>query len=417
MQRKPSYPIAVAGAAFKARYAITLLGTAFISATPNAAAQDISLSTRTTCTPPNRPKHNIGYAGRTMKGQFRGTGADRITAVTMSQPLITATLSNPVGNWSNSTMDVVLRVDPNYDWTKPIINSIKVTVQRLIGGSDVQWVDGALYVVGRPVLTAASVPQSDFYQTVDVTLTGTNLIGANVATATAKVDDSHPVLGYAGETAQITNGAPIPAVLVAPPTHTQAVIRLSFPQKLTRISVDTKLSATNASTCTAFGTGPGTEASPTASRRVTLAVPAPAAMPNIQSAAVINAKVGSDAEFTITLNKPVPFPVSAPRALTGREPGQPGQVLDPFGSMTVYWKMSPSNVFKGATGGVSYDPNGGFNRVTMSPGESVKRFKLSVVSLPAGSVNVGTVYLQTWIGDNTKNEAPYFFQKDFTIAR
>jgi hypothetical protein len=84
-------------AVFKGRYAIIVLGMAFISATPIAGAQEISLSTRTTCESPNWPKHNIGYAGRTMKGQFKGAGADRITAVTMPHPLITATLSNPCG--------------------------------------------------------------------------------------------------------------------------------------------------------------------------------------------------------------------------------------------------------------------------------------------------------------------------------
>jgi hypothetical protein len=416
MQRKPSYLIAVAGAAFKARYATILLGVAFVSATPIAAAQDISLSTRTTCNN-GYSTQNIVYVGRTMKGQLKGNWADWITAVSTNRTLITATFSNPVGNWSNSTMDVVFRVRDSYDADYDPHASVTVKIAPPLQSSYSRTTDEGLTVIGAPTLTAVSVPKADFYQIVDVTLTGTYLKGANVATAIAKVDLSHPVVGYGGEAVQITNGASIPAALVGTPTESQAVVRLSLPQKVTRISVDTKLSATNPKTCSPFGTGPGTEPSPTVSRRVTLAVPAPAAMPNIRSAEVINAKVDSDAEFTITLNKPVPFPVSAPRVLTGREPGQPGQVLDPFGSMVIYWKMSPSNVFKGATGGVSYDPNGGFNRVTMSPGESVKRFKLSVVSLPAGSVNVGTAYLQTWIGDNTKNEAPYFFQKDFTIVR
>lgn len=404
-------------AVFKGRYAIIVLGMAFISATSIAGAQDISLSTRTMCDPPNWPKHNIGYAGRTMKGQFKGTGADRITQVYMLWPLITATLSNPVGNWSNSTMDVVFRVDPNYDLGNPNA-SVQVNVNGLITGSDVQNVKGAVHVVGRPVLTGASVPKSDFYQTVDVTLTGTNLNGANAVSAIAKVDLSNPVVGYVGEAAQIANGTSIPAALVGTPTETQAVVRLSLPQRVTRISVDTKLSATNANTCSPFGTGPGTEASPTVSRRVTLAVPAPAALPIVQSATVVNAKVGSDAEFTITLNKPVLNAISGSRVLTGGgERGQPGQVIDPYGAMSVYWKMVPSNVFSAVSGGVPYDASGGFNRVTMNPGETVKRFKLRVVSLPAGAVNVGTVYLQTWIGDKTRNEAPFFFQKDFPIAR
>jgi hypothetical protein len=417
MQRKLSYQIALAGAAFKARFAITLLGMAFISATPIAAAQDISLSTLTTCQQNGRPKQNIVYVGRTMKGQLKGNWADWITAVSTNRPLITTTFSNPVGNWSNSTMDVVFRVKDNYDWSYDVDGSVDVKVAPPLQPSYSKSVSPRFFVIGAPALTAVSVPRADFYQTVDVTLTGTNLNGANVATAIAKVDLSHPVVGYGGEAAQIANGTSIPAALVGTPTKTQAVVRLSLPQKLTRISVDTKLSATNASTCTPFGTGPGTEASPTVSRRVTLAVPAPAAMPNIQSAALINAKVGSDAEFTITLNKPVPFPVSAPRVLTAGERAQPGQVLDPFGAMAVYWKMAPSNVFSGISGGVSYDASGGFNRVTMNPGESVKRFKLRVVSLPAGAVNVGTVYLQTWIGDKTRNEAPYFFQKEFTIVK
>jgi len=350
-----------------------------------------------------------------MKGQLKGNWADWITAVNTTAG-ISATVSNPVGNWSNSTMDVVFRVEDDYNASHYPGVSVTVRVAPPLQPSYSR-TTSPLLVIGAPTLTAATVPKADFYQMVDVTLTGTHLNGANAATAVAKVDLSHPVVGYGGEAAQITNGTSIPAALVGTRTKTQAVVRLSLPQKVTRISVDTKLSATNPNTCTPFGTGPGTEASPTVSRRVTLAVPAPAALPNIQSAAVINAKVGSDAEFTITLNKPVPFPISVPRVLAGREPSQPVQVVDPFGAMAVYWKMSPSNVFSAVTGGVPYDPNGGFNRVTINPGESVKRFKLRVVSLPAGSVNVGTVYLQTWIGDKTKNEAPYFFQKDFTIVR
>lgn len=79
--------------------------------------------------------------------------------------------------------------------------------------------------------------------------------------------------------------------------------------------------------------------------------------------------------------------------------------------------MSPSSVFSAVAGDVAYNSSGGFNRVTMSSGEMVKRFKLRVVSLPPGAVNVGTVYIQTWIGDTTNNQPPVFFQKEFTIAQ
>ena len=161
------------------------------------------------------------------------------------------------------------------------------------------------------------------------------------------------------------------------------------------MSVDIKLTASNADVCVAFGAGAGAEPPPVLSRRVTLAVPTLPAVAYVQSIDVLNAKVGGNAEFTITLNKPVARPVAV---------------------LLVWWKMSPSAVFTAVTGDVGYDPNS-FNRIEFTSGETVKRFKLRVVSLPPGAVNVGTAYLQTWTGDKTKSDAPGFFQKDFTIVK
>ena len=381
----------------KHRCAITLLVLSGFMATPEVVAgQDITMSTRTRCTILGRMHSNyIVYAGRSMKGQFKGPWADFIKTATVSHGGISATLSNPVSNWANSTIDVVFRVDANTDWDYSPDRSVDIFVTPTLQPSYTKYARPGFTIIPPPALTGSSVPRADYYQTVDVTLTGTNLNGANLASATARVDATHPVAGYAGEAVQISNGATIPAAVVGTPTKTQAVVRLSLPQKLTALSVDIKLTASNADACTPFGAGPGADPPPVLSRRVTMAVPTLPAPPYVQSIAVLNAKVGRDAEFTITLNKPVGRPIAV---------------------LLVWWKMAPSAVFSAVPGDVGYDPNS-FSRIEFGAGESVKRFKLRVLSLPPGGVNVGTAYLQTWSGDRTKNVAPGFFQKDFTITQ
>ena len=380
------------------RFAISgLLGSAALAAPRLAATQDIKLTTRTYCSGlPYLGDTYIVYAGRSMKGQFKGPWADYIKKVTVTNGGITATLSNPVSNWSNSTLDVVFHVAADTDWDYAPKRHATIEVAPTLQPTYSKMVQPGFAIIPPPVLTGFSAPRSDYYQTVDVALTGTNLKGADVARATARVDATYPAVGYAGEAAQISNGVSIPATVIGTTTNEKAVVRLSLPQKLTKVSVDIKLSASNPGNCTPFGAGPGAGPSPTVSRRVTLAVPAPPAPPYVQSIQVINARIGRDAEFTITLNKQVPKPGSG---------------------ISVYWKMSPSNVFSAVAGDASYDASGGFNRVTMASGEMVKRIKLRVVSLPAGAVNVGTVYMQTWIGDTTKNQPPFFYQKEFTITQ
>lgn len=379
----------------KRHCAITLLVLSGFIATPDVAGgQDITLSTRTRCGSDAYPRY-IVYAGRSMKGQFKGPWADYIKSASVDHGGMTATLGNPVSNWANSTMDVVFRVDADVEWDYVTTRNAKISVTPPLQPSYTKFVKHGFEIIPPPALTGSSVPRADYYQTVDVALTGTNLNGANLVSAAARVDATHPVAGYAGEGVQISNGAPIPAALVGTPTKTQAVVRLSLPQKLTAVSVDIKLTASNADVCTPFGAGPGADPPPIVSRRVTLAVPTLPAPPHVQSIAVLNAKVGRDAEFTITLDKPVGRPLAA---------------------LFVWWKMAPSAVFSAVPGDVGYDPNS-FSRIEFGSGESVKRFKLRVLSLPPGAVNVGTAYLQTWSGDRTRNEAPGFFQKDITIAQ
>jgi hypothetical protein len=86
--------------------------------------------------------------------------------------------------------------------------------------------------------------------------------------------------------------------------------------------------------------------------------------------------------------------------------------------MFVYWKIGPADVFKAIPGDLAYNPNGAMNRTTINAGETVKRFKLEVISLPAGATDLGgTAAIYTWVGNSTTNSAPYFFEKAFTIAR
>ena len=64
----------------------------------SAAYAAVALKTGTQC-----DSKNIVYAGRSMKGRFKGDWADYIKSASVDGAGITATVSNPVGNWSNST--------------------------------------------------------------------------------------------------------------------------------------------------------------------------------------------------------------------------------------------------------------------------------------------------------------------------
>jgi hypothetical protein len=361
----------------------------------SAGAQGITFSSNLQC-----PYWgNTVYGGRSTKGKFKGSWADYIKSITM-YPAGTATPSNPVANFANSTMDAVIRVPADADWeTFDVTASVAPPLQRAF----TQTIQ--VRSIPQARLAGASVPRADYYETVDITLSGSNLNGANVATATARIDESHAVTAYGGEMPRITNGATIPATVVSTTrtsdnwraeNNSRVVVRLSLPQKLTKITADVKLTGSHADRCSSFGTVSGSEAPPVVTRRVTMAVPAPPPLPYVQSIDVVNAIVGRDAEFTLTLNTPVPRPIAV---------------------MIMHWKLVPASSFTAATtSSTPYDASGGANRLYISNGQTVSKFKVHVSALPPGAINVGTVYLQTWISDVTNNTAPNFFQKQFTIA-
>ena len=115
-----------------------------------------------------------------MKGQFKGPWADYIKSASVSNGGITATLSNPVSNWANSTMDVTFRVDANTDWDYSPTRSVQIFVAPPLQPSYTKSAKLGLEIIPPPALTGSSVPRADYYQTVDVTLTGTNLNGASL---------------------------------------------------------------------------------------------------------------------------------------------------------------------------------------------------------------------------------------------
>lgn len=391
-----------------------LCASIFVAAPLRAGAQEITFTTIPQCV--NNYTSNVAYVGRTTKAQFKGPWADYIASANFNQaPGVTIVLSNPISNGSSSTKDASIRVKSDYDWMyEPDGSVYAVVVPSILPRFTKTF---GIDIIGPPSLTGASVPRADYYQTVDITLSGENLVGANRVSASAIVDPSHPVVAYGGEAAQVTNGMSIPAAVIGTPARREAVVRLSLPQRLTTVSVDIKLTASNAGACTSFGTGPGTDPPPIVGRRVTMSVPGPPIPPKVQSIDVLNARVGQIADFTITLDKPAPtLPVvrSTVESSTPRVPI--GNPMLPYGTLIVWFKMSPSTVFSAVSGDVAYNASG-FSQAVVKVGERVAHFKLRVLSLPAGAVNVGTVYIQTWIGDNTKNQPPIFFQKEFTIAQ
>jgi len=387
------------------------VGLALSLAPKSGAAQEIVFTTGTFCKQPDHDvKHYVIYEGRSIKGQFKGPWADYIKSASFGTG-ITYTLSNPVSNGSRSTLDVAVRAGSDAQ-----LGRVRITVKPILQSEYSRDIEFPFWVIGEPALMGSIVPKADYYETVDVVLTGRSLKGANVATATARVDATHPVVGYGGTAPQISNGTPIPAAVFGTPSSTQAIVRLTLPQKFSAISANIKLTGNNADPCLPFGAGPGADPPPVVSRTVTMAIPAPPTPPKVQSIEVVNARVGQNVDFTITLDKPVSSIPTVRPGETSTSRISSGTSLLPYGSMVVWFKMSPSSVFSTVAGDVAYNANG-FSQAVVKVGERVAHFKLRALSLPPGAVNVGTVYIQTWIGDNTKNQPPIFFQKEFTIAQ
>lgn len=372
----------------RSAYAVSLFLVA-ISAV-RAGGQDITVSTNLKC---GQYSSSYVYTGRATKGQLKGQWADYVKRLEVEKGGITTTLSNPVSNWNNSTIDVLFRVSASTDWDYEPDRGMKAYVEPILQPSFTKE-PGSINLLPPAVPKGASVPTADYYETVDVTITGDWLNGANVATAKAVVDDSHAITAYAGEMPRITNGAVIPAAVLSAETH-KVVVRLSLPQKLSYVTLDIKLTGSNADKCTAFGTVPGADPPQVVTQRITMGVAPPPSPPYVQRIDVVNAVVGKDAEFTLTLNKPVPRNVAF---------------------MFVTWKVVPESSFSPVSTSPLASSRLMTNRVSIGSGESVARFKMHVTQLPAGAINVGTAYVQTWIGDTTRNVAPYFFQKDFTIS-
>ena len=133
----------------------------------------ITLNTFTKC-----GTKNIVYAGRSMKGIFKGTWADYITSVTVSGDGVTASVSNKAADWDNSSIDVLFNASSNAAAGERTVTAVRGFSTNTF----------KLTVIPKPSLTGVSIPSlQDYFQTTDITLKGSNLNGANKASAKAKV--------------------------------------------------------------------------------------------------------------------------------------------------------------------------------------------------------------------------------------
>jgi hypothetical protein len=358
----------------------------------HSTATPISFNTSTKC-----GTTNIVYAGRTMRGQFKGDWADWIksVSVTPGRMVVSATLSNPVGNWSSSSMDVVLSAttDASLEIEQVERHTITIVVEPPFQAKFERLF--TIDVYPPPVLFRASAPVYESFKTIQVKLAGAHLTGTNKVVATVKVDGSNPLKSYAYEPLQISNGSSIPVSMVGYPTPMGEVeVQLRFPQKMTKASVNIGLSSDGSLKCSPFGSGAGTGPAPTVTRLVPIASTYPD-LAFVKSIDVTNAKLGRVAEFTITLGE------------------------SRRNEMFVYWKMNPANVFRHVAGDIGYDPNATIHRTTINAGQLTRRFKLEVISLPTGATDLGgTAAIHTWAHNSgTTTEPPYFFQKAFTVSR
>ncbi len=131
--------------------------------------------------------------------------------------------------------------------------------------------------------------------------------------------------------------------------------------------------------------------------------------------------LGSIANFEIQLNKPAPAslfkPITNIRPVLNRRPIDMLQLRGFTQGTIIYWRIAPPEAVEGVSGDVPYDRNVVLNQMVVPTGETIKRFKLKVVAMPAGGgARQGTAILQTWIGNTNVNTAPEYFEFPFTIV-
>jgi hypothetical protein len=238
----------------------------------SASYAAVALKTGTQC-----DSKNIVYAGRSMKGRFKGDWADYIKSVSVDGAGITATVSKPVANWSNSTIDVSFSAQPG---TPSGERTVTASFNPNLAGLTSRTFK--LTVIPMPYLTAASISSispKDCFQQVVVALTGGNLLGnggegprgPTQVSATVKVDASNPLEVCPGRSLHLSNGSTVVTSDLAIESSTYAQVRLGFSDYLKKASVEVTLTGDGSNPCSTFGSGPGTQPPPKVTRVVSIA--------------------------------------------------------------------------------------------------------------------------------------------------
>jgi hypothetical protein len=238
----------------------------------SAAYAAIALKTGTQC-----DSKNIVYAGRSMKGRFKGDWADYIKSANVDGAGITATVSNPVGNWSNSTTDVYFSALPG---TAAGERTVTASFKPNFGGITSRTFK--LTVIPMPYLTGATITSAspkDCFQQAVIALTGGNLLGNSgegprgptKAFATVMVDASNPLQVCPGSFLHLSDGSNVSVSDLGIESSTYAQVRLGFSDYLKKASVEITLTGDGSNPCSTFGSGPGTQPPPKVTRIVAIA--------------------------------------------------------------------------------------------------------------------------------------------------
>lgn len=343
-------------------------------------------------------------------GTFFGDWYEFASSASVSGSGVTATLGTKMNGAQNSSRgegmigSVEIRITAS---DNAAAGNRTLTIRFPNGGTD----QFTINVVAMGSITGQTIPTLDLgFTRVRVVFTGVNLSSANSVSARTVQDAFNPNSAVAGGQVPGTHTSQIVSS-----NGSSVTIDLLSNVGLEKITMD--ITIRGGSICDGYPTV-GLQ------RRITLQAAQPSqpfitriSMPQ-QGGSVT---LGSIANFEIQLNKPAP--ASPIKRLTTIRPviGRPSFDFTQLGTFTqgtiIYWRVAPPESVEGVSGDVPYSRNVVLNQMVVPTGETIKRFKLKIVAMPAGGgARQGTAILQTWIGNTNVNTAPEYFEFPFTIV-
>jgi hypothetical protein len=235
-------------------------------------------------------------------------------------------------------------------------------------------------------VTDVDVPSpAQFFNSVDVTLTGQNIGNAGV-----RIGQFNPAAT---------------AVELRESTDTRAVVRLTFNGPLAEASGTITLFDRACSSCSPFsGGGPRYDGIDVGGLNP-VSISGPNAVSSITFPAGGGVQVGSVFQFRIKLARPAKRGIQNP-LFPDRRPGA---------GETVHWQLVPSTMFETAPGsGIPFIPTG-LNQVVIPGGDEFVNLTVRLAQLPGNCGSGCQGRVQTRMINLNTDQPPYFKEATFTM--